>query len=173
MSEDLVLISGAVVFKKSRGKKYWFIVKEIAETSSGEVDEWELPKVIVRKNESSVRASIRNVGEKGGINARVLEEVGRFGGSTSVNGKSVPQRHIYYLMVQIVASEVLGFEKTQWLEYAKAVRKLSSKREQQVLRNANKELKTWQKENVGWITEQRDILAEKEKEEAEREKARK
>ena len=154
------------MFKKSRGKKYWLIAKETEENEGGE---WELPKVTVRKNESSVRASIRNMGEKGGMNARVLEEVGRAGGSTTVNGKSVAQRHIYYLMVQIAAGEILGFDKTEWLEYGKAVRKLHTKREQQFLRNANKELKKWQKENEGWITEQQEILAEQEREELEKE----
>ncbi len=142
MSNDLVLVSGAIVFREGRGKRRWFIVKQ-----TGDEDEkWEIPKVPVRKTESSPRAAIRMMAEKGGMDAKVLEEAGRAGGSTTINGRTVPQRHLYYLMMRIAAGEVLGFENYKWLEYAKAVRKLSSKRERLMIRRARQELKKWQRE---------------------------
>jgi len=156
MIDNTILISGAIVFKKSRGKTFWFV-------SMNKVDDeeaWEIPKVMVKKTESSVRAAIRMTGEKGGMNNKVLEEVGRAGGSTTVGGKKVPQRYIYYLMVQISAGEILGFEKAEWLIYSKAVRKISSKREQQMLRDAKKLLSSWRKENPDWIKEQKKLYLE-------------
>lgn len=143
MDKNLVLVSGAIVFKEGRGKRRWFIVKQTGD----EDEEWEIPKVPVRKTESSPRAAIRIMGEKGGMDAKVLEEAGRAGGSTTINGKTVPQRHLYYLMMQTAAGEVLGFEDYKWLEYAKAVRKLSSKRERLMIRQARQELGKWQKEH--------------------------
>jgi ADP-ribose pyrophosphatase YjhB (NUDIX family) len=140
-NKNLVLISGACLFKETRGKRRWFIVKQTDE------DGWEVPKVLVRKGESSVRAALRMIGEKGGITARVLEEAGRAGGVTTTNGKTLPQRHIYYLMLtKLAADETIGFPEFAWLEYAKATRKLNSKREKQMLKAANEVLKKWKKE---------------------------
>jgi ADP-ribose pyrophosphatase YjhB (NUDIX family) len=82
------------IFRENRGTLKWFLVKHNGE------EEWEIPKVLVRKGESSVRAVLRMMGEKGNMTTRVLEEAGRFGGITTVNGKKLPQRHIYYLMLE-------------------------------------------------------------------------
>lgn len=140
MNKNLMLIAGAIVFREKGGKREWFIVGQKAKEPV-----WEFPKMVTRKTESSVRAAIRMMGEKGGMNARVLEEVGRAGGSTIINGRQVPQRYLYYLMKQLAAGEVLGFEEYAWLDYSKAMRKLSSKREKTMLRQARKILKDWLK----------------------------
>jgi len=140
MDKNLVLISGAVLFKEARGKRRWFIVKQ------GDEDKWEIAKVFVRKGESSVRAAIRMMGEQGGMSTKVLEEAGRSGGVTTINSKTLPQRHLYYLMIlQSGVKEAIGFANYQWLEYTKAIRKLSSKRERAMLRQARQELNKWKK----------------------------
>lgn len=124
-----ILISASVVFANRDGKMLWFVVKH---EDSG----WEIPKTAVRRGESSVRASIRAMGEQGGMRAKVLEEVGRSGGSTSVGGRIVPQKTIYYLMQQRGESEVLGFVEYDWQDYSKAVKKLESKKDQNMLEKA-------------------------------------
>ncbi|MGB6839059.1 MAG: hypothetical protein WBD86_01415 [Microgenomates group bacterium] len=139
IDKNLVLISGAIVFKETRGKRRWFLAKQV------ENGEWEIPKILARKTESSARAAIRLMAEKGSMDAKVLEEAGRAGGSGIINGKAVPQRYLYYLMALQGMGEILGFEEYAWLEYAKAVRKLSSKRERLMIKNAREELKKWQR----------------------------
>jgi 8-oxo-dGTP pyrophosphatase MutT (NUDIX family) len=142
MNNNLVLISAAIIFKNKGKKRRWFIVKQ---TDEGK---WEFPKAIVRKAESSVRAILRATGEKGAMTIKVLEEAGRAGGITTINGKTVPQRHLYYLAVLLSASEEpIGYPEHLWLEYAKAVRKLASKRERTMLKQARKVLKKWEREN--------------------------
>jgi ADP-ribose pyrophosphatase YjhB (NUDIX family) len=141
IDKKMVLVSGAIVFKENRGRKRWFLVKEGDEEDS----EWEIPKILVRKTESSARAAIRLMAEQGSMDAKVLEEAGRAGGSTTVNGKVVPQRYLYYLMVLKGAGEVLGFEDHGWFEYANAVRKLRSKRERLMIKQARQELRKWEK----------------------------
>jgi hypothetical protein len=42
--------------------------------------------------------------------------------------------------------EAIGFDKYMWLSYADAVRKLSSKRERMILKQARKVLSKWKKE---------------------------
>ena len=138
--DKFVLVSGAIVFKQGRGKSFWLITKQ------GEDDEWEIPKIVVRKGESSVRAALRMMGEKGGMTTQILEEAGRAGGVTTINGKTLPQRYLYYLLVLIAPpGEAIGFFSHKWLEYAKAVRKLSSKRERTMLKQARKEYRIWKK----------------------------
>lgn len=146
IDKNLVLVSGAVVFKKGRSKKRWFVVRQ------SDDDKWEIPKVVVRKAESSARAALRMMGEQGGMSTQVIEEIGRAGGVTTINGKTFPQRHLYYLMVQRQGTnEAIGFIDSKWLEYAEAARKLSSKRERVMLRQARKEYRKWIKVrgNVG------------------------
>ncbi len=141
MNNNLVLISAVILCKDQGRGKRWFVVRH------SEDGVWEIPKVVVRKVESSVRAVIRMIGEQGGMSIRVLEEAGRAGGVTTVNNKIFPQRHIYYLAIHLSSEgEAIGFEEHAWLDYAKAVRKLSSKRERAMLKQARKELKKWLKE---------------------------
>jgi len=155
MNKDLVLISGAIVYRATKGKKRWFLAKQFEEGG-----EWEIPKIIVRKAESSARGAMRLMLEQGGMDTQVLEEAGRAGGSATIGGKVVPQRHLYYIMLFKEREEdeeeedkkgekereiMLGFTESGWFEYAQAVRKLRSKRERLMLKQGRKELRKWEK----------------------------
>ena len=139
VKNNLITVSGAVVFKDYRGKRLFLVVKQKPD------GEWEIPKVTVRKGESSVRASIRLTGEQAGMNARVLEEAGRFTGSSTINGKVIPQKYYYYLLMQKSGGEAIGFQEYKWMEYPNAYKALSLKREKSMLRSARDVLKTWEK----------------------------
>jgi len=146
MNKNLVLVSAAVVFKEKNRKTSWFLSRQ------KDSQEWEIPKVLVRKGESSVRAALRMMGEKGGMTTKVLEEAGRAGGVTTINGKTLSQRYIYYLMLlRSDSNEAIGFEKYEWLDYAKATKALSSKREKAMLRQAKEVLKSWKKQKENKI----------------------
>lgn len=135
-----ILIGGAVVFRDHRNKRQFLIVKQNEEKG------WEIPKVNVRKGESSVRGVIRMTGEQGGMTARVLEEAGRGTGTTVINGKSIPQKFIYYLMLQKAgAYEIIGMGDYQWMEYGQAIKKMGLKRDKEMLKSAREVLKTWEK----------------------------
>ncbi len=132
MAEKILLVAAAVVYKDEGKKRFWFITK------SDKDEDWELPKTVSRKGESSVRAAIRMMAEQGGMRAKVLEEAGRSGGATKVNGNPVSQRLLYYLMNFRDGEDALGYADVEWLEYDKAVRRLGAKRDQQMLREAKK-----------------------------------
>ena len=151
MNKNLVLVSGAIVFKEKNGKINWFLSKK------KDAEEWEIPKVLVRKGESSVRAALRMMGEKGGMSTRVLEEAGRAGGTATVNGKVISQRYIYYLMLlRAGSSEAIGFENYEWLDYKKAARELSSKREKTMLKQAKEVLRIWKKQREKRMNQEQD-----------------
>lgn len=138
MINNQIIIAGTALCKKrSNGKFVWLVIKQ------SESPEWELPKTTVRKGESSVRATIRMMGEVGGMNARVIEEAGRFTGTAVVNNRTVPKRILYYLMIQKSAGEMIGFNQFKWLTYEDAVKKLDAKREKDVMKKAKSELKIW------------------------------
>lgn len=139
MKNNQLSISGALVFKDSRGKRFFLLVKDEEERK------WEIPKVNVRRGESSVRASIRMTGEQAGINARVLDEVGRANGALVLNGRTVHVKYYYYLMVFRASGEILGFKDYEWFKYDAAVKKLTLKREISSLKKAREYLKKWQR----------------------------
>jgi hypothetical protein len=140
MDKNLVLVSVSIIYRDNKGKKQWLITKQTEDS------DWELPRILVRKAESSARASLRMAGEQLGMTTKVLEEAGRAGGVTTVNNKTLPQRQIYYLVrMRVATGEVIGFEDYAWLEYAKAVRKLTQKRDRQMIKSAREEHKRWLK----------------------------
>jgi 8-oxo-dGTP pyrophosphatase MutT (NUDIX family) len=135
-----IVIGGAVLFRENRGKRQFLLVKQ------REAPDWEIPKVTVRKGESSVRAAIRLASEQGGMAARVLEEAGRSSGTTIVNAKSIPQKFYYYLMLQKGgSSELIGFDQFKWLDFGEALKRLGLKREKDMLKGAKDVLKEWEK----------------------------
>ena len=134
-----ISICGAVVYKEGRGKRFYWIVAD-------KDGNWEIPKVTVRRGESSVRATIRMIGEIVGMNARVLEEVGRYSAVVLINGKAVPQKTYYYLLSFKAATELMGFEKYQWMDFKKAIKSVELKREKEALKSAEELIKRWEKE---------------------------
>lgn len=134
-----VLIGGAVVFRDNRGKRQFLLVK------TKEDGDWEIPKVVVRRGESSVRAVIRLTAEQGGISARVLEEAGRYTGNAIVNGTSISQKYYYYLMFQKGgSSELIGFYEFKWLDAGVVAKKLTTKKEKEMYKSAREVLKEWE-----------------------------
>ncbi|KKQ82281.1 MAG: hypothetical protein UT06_C0049G0001, partial [Candidatus Woesebacteria bacterium GW2011_GWA1_38_8] len=62
----------------------------------------------------------------------------------------VTQKTLYYTMLHRADSgESIGFFESQWFEYAKAYKKLTLKREKEVISIANKTLKEWRKRRRG------------------------
>lgn len=135
-----ILIGGVVLFKDFRGKRSFLVVKQQGD------GEWELPKITVRRGESSARAVIRMTGEMAGMTVKVLEEAGRYNRIATIDGKMVNQRFIYYLMVQKAGGfELIGFSKSEWMEYGKAFKSLASKKEKDMLKQGKQVLKEWEK----------------------------
>lgn len=134
-----ILIGGAVIFRDNRGKRQFLLVK------TKEDGDWEIPKVTVRRGESSVRAVIRLTAEQGGISARVLEEAGRYSSNVIVNGISTAHKYYYYLMFQKGgSSELLGFYDHKWLNIPDITKKLESKKEKEMFKLAREVLKGWE-----------------------------
>ncbi len=144
MFKNIVLLAAAIVGKIERGKLKYFLVK------NNEDSDWEIPKLTVRKTESSVRAVLRMIGEQAEMRARILDEAARFTSNQQVNGKSVTQKIFYYALIHKTDSgEGIGFHESAWFDYPKAYKKLSLKKEKEALSGANRILKEWWKKRKG------------------------
>ncbi|MEK7550395.1 MAG: NUDIX domain-containing protein [Patescibacteria group bacterium] len=156
-----VYVAGAIVFRDYRGKRQFLITKQ------KEGDGWEIPKVAVRKGESSVRAAIRMTGEQASMSARVLEEAGRSSAAVIVNGKPVPQKLYYYLMIlRSINGEIMGFNEAKWVEYSDGLKKLEQKREKDIFKAARGVLAQWQKNHKNYKQEEKDDIEAEIQEEA-------
>lgn len=143
MAEEQVLIGGALMFRERGGKTAWLVVKP------EEDDEWQLPKGLVYREESSVRAVIRTLGKLVGLRSAVLEEVGRVNSTTTSKGSPLVRRIIYYLVQLKGKLEVDGvLVKLQWLEFASAKSKLGTQAEKKMLIQARNVLSQWRKQAV-------------------------
>lgn len=133
-----VMVGGAVVFKEGKAKKLFLL-------SKNNEGNWEILKTTVRRGESSVRAVIRYTSEQGNMNARVLDEVGRASGTTTINTRTVSQKFIYYLMYFKAGAEVMGLGEVSWFDKEQAMKKITLKREKDILKEANSMIKEWEK----------------------------
>lgn len=140
MYKNTNIIGVAVICRKIRGRYRWFLAKQ------KEGDDWAFPWTQARKVESSVRAAIRNVGERGGLNAKVLEEVGRGSGMKTVGNQKVPQKFFYYFMTAENIEEPIAFIDTGWFEYRQAMKKLTSPRDKRMLTKAKEMLEDFKRE---------------------------
>lgn len=135
-----VMIGGALVFKEGRGKKLFLL-------SKNQNGEWEILKTTVRRGESSVRSVIRYTSEQGNMNARVLDEVGRATGSGTINNRLITYKYLYYLMFFKAGAEIMGLGEVNWFDKEQAMKKISLKREKDMLKTANSMIKEWEKKN--------------------------
>jgi len=133
-----MMIGGAVVFKEGKGKKLFLL-------SKNNEGDWEILKTTVRRGESSVRAVIRYTSEQGNMNARVLDEVGRSTGSATINSRLINQKYIYYLLYYKAGAEVAGLGEIGWFDKEQSVKKITLKREKDMLKTANTMIKDWEK----------------------------
>lgn len=135
-----ILVGCGVIFKEGRGKKF-FLLSKNAEGN------WELLKTNVRRGESSVRSIIRYTSEQGNMATRVLDEVGRATSVGTINNRSITYKYIYYLMLFKAGVEIAGLGEITWFNKEQAIKKLTLKREINMIKTANTMIKNWEKEN--------------------------
>lgn len=136
MKDEIILFGAAVIFKKNEGREpQWFLTK------SGDNPDWELPKTIVRRGESSVRAVIRMTQEQASMPTKVLEEIGRNTQVVKESGKVSNHKTIYYLMASREGGEIMGFSEYKWCNYRESQKLLKSKKDQNMLEDARELLK--------------------------------
>ena len=128
---------GAVVFRKNHEVKYLLLRYEAGH--------WDYVKGEVEKGESEKDTVIRELREETGItDARFIEgfreEISYF---YKMKGKTVYKEVVFFLMETGTSDVVLSFEHTgyEWLNYQKAIERLTFENAKNVLRKAHTFLK--------------------------------
>lgn len=157
-------VTGAILFRDKRGKKQYLLVK------TKDSKDWEIPKTIVRRGESSVHAVLRLTGEQCAMSTRILEEVGRYNANAVLNGKAVVQKYYYYLMMlRSGGDEILAFDASTWVDLSTAAKKVTDKKEKQMLTDTKGVLKIWEKEKKHKVEAEEEELARQAEEESKKE----
>ncbi len=135
--------AGGVVYKKEKNKIKWLIVKPAGRK------EWRLPKGLIEKNETSVKAAMREVEEEGGVKAVIKEKVGEIKYFYTQDGQKVLKTVIFFLMEYIegdTSNHDEEVEKVAFLPFDKAYNKLTYETEKEILAQAYEILKGLEKE---------------------------
>ncbi|SNQ61814.1 bis(5'-nucleosyl)-tetraphosphatase [Candidatus Methanoperedens nitratireducens] len=128
---------GAVVFRKNREVKYLLLHYEAGH--------WDYVKGEVEKGESERDTVVRELMEETGItDARFIEgfreEIRYF---FKMGGRTVYKEAVFFLMETETSEVVLSFEHTgyEWLDYQKAIERLTFENAKNILRKAHTFLK--------------------------------
>ena len=108
-----------------------------------EEEKWSLPKIDVRRGQSSVMALLRFVRETLEIQVLVLEEAGRITLSRGSNGNE-SEKLLFYLLQQ-QEREPRTPRDGKWLSCSVAKKRLALLREQKMLQQASDVLRVWRK----------------------------
>ena len=137
VNKNILYVGTALIAKKRTVNGYtWLLVKTKPES------EWEFPKSVARKGESSVRATIRMTQEQFFMNAIVLQEADRFTGKASEEEKALEKMTLFYLMLhKSGGDDISGFTDHKWFDEKALAKKLTSKKEINAFQKAKKLLK--------------------------------
>jgi 8-oxo-dGTP pyrophosphatase MutT (NUDIX family) len=150
--------SGGVVFKKDKGTVLYLVCKSNP-SKDYPGDYWRLPKgwmddleggkhpgpissgEVKAKEEDLVKGAIREVREEGGVDAKIIKKIDTAKYFMTSSRGRVMKFATYFLM-EWVRDLPEGFdfetEKTEWLNYSDAFKRLNSSWEKQILEKANK-----------------------------------
>lgn len=130
--------AGGAVFRKfktpnSKPEIRWLIVKPAGK------DRWQLPKGLIDKGESSETAAVREVGEEGGVEAKVVKKIGNQELFFFWEGQRIFKIVTFYLM-EYIADRPGGHDtevdEAQFLPLSEAVDTLTFKKDKEILTEA-------------------------------------
>ncbi len=130
--------AGAIIFKKE-GKSKKFLLLHYEEVH------WDFPKGHVEKNETELETAKREIEEETGLNE--LEFLKKFHETISYyykRGGKIYHKEVVFFLAETgesaikISKEHVGFE---WLEFGKALEKLTFKNAKELLKKANDFLK--------------------------------
>jgi len=125
--------AGGVVFRREPEGILWLVVKPKGS------EQWRFPKGRIEKSESSVQASLREVKEEGGVEARILDKIGNIKYFFVQDGQKIFKTVTFYLMEYIQEAQgglCWETEEIAWLPLKEAKERLAFKSEKEILEKA-------------------------------------
>ncbi len=126
--------AGGVVYKKDKNTIKWLIIKPAGKK------EWRLPKGLIEKNETSVKAAMREVEEEGGVKAAIKEKIGEIKYFYTQDNQKVLKTVIFFLM-EYLEGDTKGHDaevdKAIFVDFDKAYNQLTYETEKEILAQAH------------------------------------
>ncbi len=122
--------AGGVVYKIESSRVSWLLIKPTGR------DEWRLAKGLIEKNETSVKAALREVFEESGAEANIREKIGTIKYFYNQDNKKVLKEVIFFLMESVGGNPEnhdQEVEEVVFLPYKKAYNKLTYDTEKEML----------------------------------------
>lgn len=140
--------AGGAVYKRvkepenERVKVLWLIIQPSTTGKVWRKGRWQIPKGWIDEGETGREAAAREVREEGGIEAKIVEKIGRVDVFFYNEDKQkVVKNIVFFLMEYKAGSEKNHDQETKeavWLPYQEALERLTFKSERQILEKARK-----------------------------------
>jgi 8-oxo-dGTP pyrophosphatase MutT (NUDIX family) len=130
--------AGGVVFKKKGKEIYWLLINPKGTAR------WQFPKGLIEKNETSSEGALREVGEEGGVKAKIIEKLADLKLFYFWEGKRIFKIVTYYLMEYVSEAEKEHngeVEETEFFPHKEALEKLTFKNDKETLKKAFERVK--------------------------------
>lgn len=131
--------SGGVVYKKEGNKTLWLVTKSAVSTLYPK-SVWRLPKGWIDEGETTEETALREVGEEGGVEAKIIQKIETVKYFFTTPDKAKILKFVTFYLTEWLRDLPQGFgEETSeilWLPYDEAYKKLSFSGEKQVLKKA-------------------------------------
>ena len=130
--------AGGAVYKRKKKETLWLIIKPKS------YERWQLPKGMIDKGETSLKAAVREVKEEGGVVVKAGEKIDAIQYFFVFEGKKVFKTVTYFLMEYQKESKA-GPDKNEidevaFLSFKEAFNKLSFKADKDILSKAKETL---------------------------------
>lgn len=131
--------SGGVVYKGKGEKTFWLVTKS-ATSDLYPKAVWRLPKGWIDEREKVEEAALREVGEEGGVEAKIIEKIETVNYFFTTPNKTKILKFVTFYLMERIKDLPEGFgeetSETVWLPYEEAYKKLAFNGEKQILKKA-------------------------------------
>lgn len=131
--------SGGVVYKDKKDEPLWLITKS-AVSALYPKTVWRLPKGWIDEGETTEETALREVGEEGGVEAKIIQKIETVKYFFTTPDKGKVLKFVTFYLMEWKKDLPQGFDgetsEIAWLPFDQAVKRLAYSGEKQILKKA-------------------------------------
>lgn len=142
--------AGGVVFKKEKKKTLWLIIQPEIKDEPRRQKRWQLPKGWIDEGETGSQAALREVKEEGGVEAEIIEKIGRINIFFYDQEKQKVLKNIVFFLMKYQKGSIRNHswetKEAIWLPFQAASKRLTFDSEKKILKKAKELLEEKEKQ---------------------------